>query len=132
MVKLLVDIFIYSKTPIYQASRGKRLRPGKSGDPVNRGPVSRGFTVLCSTYCNTELIHFIRYHCKFYEIDSCSCIFFKWSRSDGVILLFIIRNTEQTLSADCQRLIYFVVLKSRIWSFITHCGLCVVVTFFNN
>ena len=28
--------FIYSKTPIYRASRGKGFRPGISGGPVNR------------------------------------------------------------------------------------------------
>ena len=30
------DYFTYSKTPIYRASRGKVIRPGKSGGPVNR------------------------------------------------------------------------------------------------
>ena len=28
---------VYSKTPIYRASRGKGKKPGKSGDTVNRG-----------------------------------------------------------------------------------------------
>jgi hypothetical protein len=32
-----IYIYIYSKTPIYRASRGKGKNPGKSGDTVNRG-----------------------------------------------------------------------------------------------
>ena len=56
----------YSKTPIYRASKGKGIRPSKSGRTVNRGTiyiqshiklvsggenrglVNQGFTVACS------------------------------------------------------------------------------------